>query len=90
MTLISQVSIPLELPPVDTDVSIEHFRDHVVRVTLDGRTIGFVETVGRLFVGLAGHRYDHAVEVRQSLDLDHAISDLVAHARPADAREASR
>lgn len=90
MTLISQASIPIDLPPVDSDVAVEHFRDHVVRVTVEGRTIGFVETVGRLFIGLAGHRYDHAVEVRQSLDLDHAISDLVAHARPIDSHKASR
>jgi len=81
MTLISQAELPAQVTTNDPCVAVEHFRDNAVRVTVQGRTIGYIEVVGRLFVSLAGHRYDRAVEVRQSLILETAIDDLVAHDR---------
>jgi len=83
MTLISQAELPAQVTTNDPHVAVEHFRDNAVRVTIQGRTIGYIEVVGRLFVSLAGHRYDRAVEVRQSLILETAIDDLVAHDRRA-------
>lgn len=39
--------------------------------------VGFIDIVGGVYVALAGPRYDHAVEVRQSIVLDAAIAALV-------------
>ncbi len=47
------------------------------------RVIGFVESVGSVFVALAGNRYDRAVEVVQTLLFELAIATLDA----ADAAE---
>jgi len=61
---------------VDADVMVGHHGENVVRVSVDGRTVGFIETVGPLFVSLAGHRHDRAVEVGQSHALESAIDVL--------------
>jgi hypothetical protein len=41
-----------------------------------GRTVGFIDVVGAVFVALHGSRYDRAVEVLQTLDFDTAIATL--------------
>lgn len=43
-----------------------------------GTTIGFVEKVGPVYVALAGERYDRAVEVAQSRELERAAQSLLA------------
>lgn len=82
MTLIADQARIRSATPVAalSVVEIEHYDDEVVRVVLAGRTIGFVETVGRVFVGLGGHRFDRAVEIRQSPVLETVIDALVATA----------
>jgi len=40
------------------------------------RVVGYVDIVGGVYVALAGSRYDHAVEVRQSIVLDVAVAAL--------------
>lgn len=47
-------------------------------VLVDGVARGYVEVVGRVFVSLAGSRYDRAEEVAQSLAFDRAIAAVVA------------
>lgn len=60
--------------------SAEHgtqLRPGIVRVGDAQRTYGYVEQVGRVYVSLAGSRYDRAVEVGQSLTLEHARQVLL-------------
>ena len=40
--------------------------------------VGYIDIVGGVYVALAGARYDHAVEVRQSIILDTAVASLLA------------
>jgi hypothetical protein len=40
--------------------------------------VGYIDIVGGVYVALAGPRYDHAVEVRQSIILDTAVAALLA------------
>lgn len=47
---------------------------YVVRIA--GTTVGFVDVVGRVFVVLAGSRYDRAVEVLQTLDFATAAASI--------------
>jgi hypothetical protein len=47
-------------------------------VSVDGRTVGFVDVVGAVFVSLAGPRYDRAEEIAQSLLFERAVAVLVA------------
>lgn len=44
------------------------------RVIADGRTVGFIDVVGAVFVALAGPRYARAVEVLQTLDFAAAVA----------------
>ncbi|MFJ6654273.1 hypothetical protein ACIQLJ_15895 [Microbacterium sp. NPDC091313] len=45
-------------------------------IAWDGRTAGYIEVVGSVFVALAGSRYDRAVEVSQTLTFPDAIEAL--------------
>jgi hypothetical protein len=47
---------------------------NLYRVEDDGCVRGFVEEVGPVFVSLVGSRYDHSVEVAQSLSFERAVS----------------
>ena len=47
------------------------------RVTRAGRTIGFIDVVGAVFVALHGSRYARAVEADQTLLFTHAIQSLI-------------
>ncbi|QPE04784.1 hypothetical protein IT882_01115 [Microbacterium schleiferi] len=38
--------------------------------------VGYIDIVGGVYVALSGSRYDHAVEVRQSIVLDTAVAAL--------------
>jgi hypothetical protein len=50
--------------------------DDVLRVLADGRTIGYVQLAGPVYVCLLGEVYNTSVEVAQCLDLDTAIIRL--------------
>lgn len=58
------------------ELVLERVTPDVLRVTLDGRVLGFVEYAGRVNVALAGDRYDRAVEVAQTLDVAEAARAL--------------
>ena len=45
-------------------------------VTRSGRTLGFIDVEGGVFVALAGARYDRAVEASQTLRFDDAVRAL--------------
>src|SRR5688500_18283055 len=45
-------------------------------VTRSGRTLGFVDVEGAVFVALAGTRYDRAVEASQTLRFADAVRAL--------------
>jgi hypothetical protein len=62
--------------PGHEELALERVTPSVLRVTLDGRTLGFVEHVGRVYVALAGDRYDRAVEIAQTLDVAAAARSL--------------
>lgn len=66
---------------VETDAHDELVLDRVspslLRVSRGEQVVGFVEHVGRVYVALAGERYDRAVEVAQSLDVTRAARSLV-------------
>jgi hypothetical protein len=47
-------------------------------VTVDGATVGFIDVVGPVFVSLAGHRYDRAEEIAQTLVFARAVAVLVS------------
>jgi hypothetical protein len=47
-------------------------------VAVDGRTVGFIDVVGSVFVSLGGHRYDRAVEIAQSLVFEKAVAVLAS------------
>ncbi|WOQ69048.1 hypothetical protein RYJ27_10085 [Microbacterium limosum] len=47
------------------------------RVTDGAATRGFVDVVGPVFVGLAGERYDRAVEIAQTLSLESAAEAIL-------------
>ena len=49
----------------------------VEAVVYEGRTIGFIERAGAVFVTLAGEHYATAVEVSQSLDPVSAVEALI-------------
>lgn len=51
----------------------------IIRVGSAERTLGFIEQVGRVYVSLAGTRYDRAVEVAQSLTIEDARAALLGH-----------
>lgn len=65
---------------VETEAHDELVLDRVspslLRITRGDRVVGFVEHVGRVYVALAGERYDRAVEVAQSLDVTRAARAL--------------
>ena len=54
-------------------------------VLFDSALIGFVDVAGTIFVALAGCRYDHAVEVGQSVVFECAVDAVVAAVVPGSA-----
>lgn len=57
-------------------VSLATVRPDLVEVTVDRRTLGYIEQAGGVFVALAGIRYDLAVEVHQTLIFEDALTAL--------------
>jgi hypothetical protein len=75
----SPLSAPSAAPaPASLGPSITTIRalDDVVRVLADGRTIGYVQLAGPVYVCLLGEVYNTSVEVAQCLDLDTAVTRL--------------
>ncbi len=62
-------------PPVESVVLIGPTTYEVHR---SDQVVGYIDIVGGIYVALAGARYDHAVEVRQSIVLDTAVAALIA------------
>ena len=58
--------------------------DELVEVRIGEVVVGFVEAAGPVFVALHGPRYDHAVEVSQSLVFDVSVAALLEHVRVVD------
>jgi hypothetical protein len=52
--------------------------DDVIEVSADGAVLGWVQTVGRVYVALRGRDLGHAEEVGQSLSREKALA-LLAH-----------
>jgi len=61
-------------PPVESIVLIGPTTYEVHRAD---QVVGYIDIVGGVYVALAGARYDHAVEVRQSIVLDTAVTALI-------------
>lgn len=75
--------MPVAPPAAGSRAAWERVDPDCYRVHRNGRTVGWVDVVGALFVVLRGERYDRAVEVCQVLDFDRAIAALTpsgAHA----------
>lgn len=63
----AEAGLPIQWELIDLDRYA--VRDH-------GRTVGFIDVVGAVFVALRGCRYDRATELLQTLDFDTAIMAL--------------
>jgi hypothetical protein len=57
-------------------LSVTAKRDGLLEVARGSAVLGYVEVVEPVFVALAGPRYDIAVEIAQSLDLERALAEL--------------
>lgn len=64
---------PVPAPPTE---SVALLGPTTYEVRRGDRVVGYVDIVGGVYVALAGSRYDHAVEVRQSIVLDVAVAAL--------------
>lgn len=62
---------------VTESTKLERMSPAVVRVSTGGRTIGFIEEVGPVFVTLRGPHYAQAEESHQSLVFAHALRALL-------------
>ncbi|MBG6238579.1 hypothetical protein IWX78_001551 [Mycetocola sp. CAN_C7] len=73
------VHVHVESGKVDTDVevSLDHLKNDVDRVVVNGRKIGYVHHVAPVWVALTGPDLARAVEVSQKLTLDQSIRDLL-------------
>lgn len=58
-------------------LSLRTVRPDLVEATLRGRTLGYLEIVGNVFVVLRGERYDIAVEVLQTMTIEVATQELL-------------
>jgi len=56
-----------------TEVSVAMISDELFSVLTPNETLGYVHTVGRVYVALSGSDICHAVEVGQSLSWDRAV-----------------
>lgn len=69
-------------PPAPDDAAVQWERIDLDRyeIRAAGDTVGFIDVVGAVFVVLAGHRYDRAVEVLQTLDFATAVQAVAPEA----------
>lgn len=71
-------SRPAPVPPlIEPRVSWERAGADCYAVLLNDKLVGFVDVAGRVFVALAGCRYDRAVEVGQSVVFERAVEAVV-------------
>ncbi|MET1051088.1 MAG: hypothetical protein ABWX65_00475 [Mycetocola sp.] len=61
----------------DVEVSLDHLKNDVDRVVVNGHKIGYVHHVAPVWVALSGPDLARAVEVSQKLTLDQSIRDLL-------------
>lgn len=75
----TSVSAPPAAPaPAHLGPSLTTVRalDDVYRVLVDGRTVGYIQLAGPVYVCLLGEVYNTSLEVAQCLDLDTAVHRL--------------
>ncbi len=72
----SSATAPLASPPARPALTLSRVLDDVYRVTEAGRTVGYVQLAGPIFVSLLGEVYNTSVEVAQCLDLETAVLRL--------------
>lgn len=63
--------------------TLSRVADDVVEVSADGSVLGWLQTVGRVYVALRGRDLRHAEEVGQSLSRDAALALLRPALTPA-------
>jgi hypothetical protein len=72
--------LPTRMPPAPPEASARLKWSLVAtdryEVSASGETIGFIDIAGAVFVALAGHRYDQAVEAAQTLVFEDALCAL--------------
>lgn len=59
------------------DIRVTEAVPDVHRVELDGKTIGYVQKEGAVFVSLGGSIFNTSCEIAQSLHLDAAVRAVV-------------
>lgn len=72
----STVTAPPALPSARPTLATVLVLDDVYRVLEDGRTVGYVQLAGPIFVSLLGEVYNTSVEVAQCFDLETAVLRL--------------
>ena len=70
------VTAPPASAPERPTLTTQLVLDDVYRVLEDGRTVGYIQLAGPIFVSLLGEVYNTSVEVAQCLDLDSAVARL--------------
>ncbi len=70
------VTAPPATAPAGPTLTTQRVLDDVYRVLEDGRTVGYIQLAGPIFVSLLGEVYNTSVEVAQCLDLDTAVARL--------------
>ena len=65
----------------DRAPDIALLRDDTYAVLASDRTLGYIEKVGNVFVGLVGEDLPHAIEVGQSLSFDVTVDMVIASDR---------
>ena len=71
--------------PSPTDMHWEQLEPDTYVVRRGGRTLGFVDVVGAVFVVLSGPRYSRAVEFAQTLVFEEALAALTGQNPTCDA-----
>lgn len=70
-------STPAPVTPISSPrVIVIHVIDHIHRVEVDRRTVGYIARAGKVYVALEGSVYNTSVEVAQSLRLTDALEAL--------------
>ena len=65
----------------DSAPDIALLREDTYAVLASDRTLGYIEKVGNVFVGLVGEDLPHAIEVGQSLSFDVTVDMVIASDR---------
>jgi len=70
------VTAPPASAPARPALTTELVLDDVYRVLEEGRTVGYIQLAGPIFVSLLGEVHNTSVEVAQCLDLETAVARL--------------